>query len=56
MSSSVFKQGNFEMEKMINENNNTSSSLLNKIIILDNTKEYYIFDGLKSLDGYLLTL
>lgn len=56
MSSSVFKQGNFEMEKMINENNTSSSSLLNKIIILDNTKDYYIFDGLKNLDGYLLTL
>lgn len=59
MSGSIFKQGNFEIEKMINNKGYSpriSSSKPNKIITLDNKKGYHVFDGLENLDGYMIVL
>ena len=56
MSGHIFKQGNFDMEKMIGETTLTLSNKLKKIITLDNKKGYHVLDGLESLDEYMLIL
>ena len=56
MSGHIFKQGNFEMEKMIGETTLTLSNKLKKIITLDNRKGYHVLDGLENLDEYMLIL
>lgn len=56
MSGHIFKQGNFEMEKMIGETTLTLSNKLKKIMTLDDRKGYRVLDGLESLDDYMLIL
>lgn len=56
MSEYIFKQGNFEMEKMINETTLTLSNKLKKIMTLDDRKGYRVLDGLEDLNGYMLII
>lgn len=59
MSGSIFKQGDFEIEKMINNKDyspRTLSRKPDKTIILDNKKGYHVFDELENLDGYTVVL